>query len=264
MHLSLIFSQFAVCEHVKPPSFLQVEEQPSPSLVLPSSHSSLIKRPSPHSEVQPVPVHLGSVWHVEEQPSNGTALPSSQLSAPSFFPSPHFVGEQVLGWPSHLKPTSNLQLAEQPSPAVVLPSSHCSEEPTILSPQITSSWHGLPGGLHEKPGWVAKQLPRQPSLSLRLPSSQASSSSSLPSPQFIGAGVEGLQGEPGAVGSQSMFRPAPLPPLPSKMNPLPPLAVEPPLLSTFRTPLVVFPPPVLHAGTPERKAILSPQSQMTR
>src|SRR6188768_3445508 len=102
MHLSLIFSQLAVCEHVKPPSFLQSCEQPSPSLVLPSSHSSLMSRPSPHSEVQPVPVHLGSVWQVEEQPSKGTALPSSQLSAPSFLPSPHLVGEQTLGWPSHL------------------------------------------------------------------------------------------------------------------------------------------------------------------
>src|SRR6187402_1649870 len=124
IHLSLIFSQLAVCEQVKPPSFLQSEEQPSPSLVLPSSHSSPMSKPSPHSEVQPEPVHLGSVWQVEEQPSNGTALPSSQLSAPSFLPSPHFVGEQVLGCPSHLKPISNLQPAEQPSPASLLPSSH--------------------------------------------------------------------------------------------------------------------------------------------
>src|SRR6478736_2272595 len=97
MHLSLIFSQLAVSEHMKPPSFLQSEEQPSPLLVLPSSHSSPISRPSPHSEVQPVSVHFGSVWQVEEQPSNGTVLPSSQLSAPSFFPSPHLVGEQTLG-----------------------------------------------------------------------------------------------------------------------------------------------------------------------
>src|SRR6478609_6220280 len=102
MHLSLIFSQLAVSEQVKPPSFLQVDEQPSPSLVLPSSHSSPMSRPSPHSEVQPVSVHFGSVWQVEEQPSNGMVLPSSQLSAPSFLPSPHFVGEQTLGWPSHL------------------------------------------------------------------------------------------------------------------------------------------------------------------
>ena len=159
MQASLIFSQLAFCEHSKPPSFLQVEEQPSPSLVLPSSHSSLISRPSPHSEVQPSPLQVGSVWQVDEQPSNGTALPSSQLSAPSFLPSPQTVATHWLGCPSHLKPVSNLQVAEQPSPAVLLPSSHCSDEPTILSPQITSSWHGLPGGLQEKPGWVAKQLP---------------------------------------------------------------------------------------------------------
>src|SRR3954467_11051125 len=131
----LIFSQLAFCEHSKPASFLQDAEQPSPSLVLPSSHSSPIKSPSPHSEVQPSPVQVGSVWQVDEQPSKGTALPSSQLSAPSFLASPQTVGVQTLGWPSHLKPTSNLQVAEQPSPAALLPSSHCSEVPTMLSPQ---------------------------------------------------------------------------------------------------------------------------------
>src|SRR4051794_22035165 len=129
-HAPLIFSQLAFCEHSKPGSFVQLDEQPSPSLVLPSSHSSLMSRPSPHSEVQPSAAQVGSVWQVDEQPSKGTALPSSQLSAPSFLPSPQTVAVQALGCPSHLKPTSNLHVSEQPSPATWLPSSHCSEEPT--------------------------------------------------------------------------------------------------------------------------------------
>src|ERR1041384_1395799 len=131
MQASLIFSQLAFCEHSKPGSFLQADEQPSPSLVLPSSHSSSINSPSPHSDLQPSAMQVGSVWQVEEQPSNGIVLPSSQLSAPSFILSPQTVGLHVLGWPSHLKPGSNLHVAEQPSPATMLPSSHCSEEPTI-------------------------------------------------------------------------------------------------------------------------------------
>src|SRR5690606_252375 len=134
----------------KPGSFLQVDEQPSPSLVLPSSHSSSMTRPSPQSEVQPSGVQVGSVWQNDEQPSNGVSLPSSQLSAPSCLPSPHTVRLHALGAPSHLKPSSKLQRGEQPSPASRLPSSHCSEEPRMLSPHTTSSWHGWPGGLHEK------------------------------------------------------------------------------------------------------------------
>src|ERR1041384_1501637 len=60
-HSPLICSQSASCEHSKPGSFLQAEEQPSPSLVLPSSHSSSMTRPSPQSDVQPSAVQAGSV-----------------------------------------------------------------------------------------------------------------------------------------------------------------------------------------------------------
>ena len=75
--------------------------------------------PSPQLETQaPLPVQLGSVWQSAEQPSKGTVLPSSQLSAPSIISSPHLVGVQALGLPLHLKPSSTLQVAEQPSPAV--------------------------------------------------------------------------------------------------------------------------------------------------
>ena len=45
------------------------------------------------------------------------------------------VGVHLLGLPLHLHPSSSLQVAEQPSPAVVLPSSHSSGGTTTPSPQ---------------------------------------------------------------------------------------------------------------------------------
>src|SRR5262245_10210394 len=121
--------------HMKPASNMQADEQPSPSFVLPSSHSSSSTRPSPHCEVQGPPLQLGSAWQVFEQPSRGMSLPSSPTSAPSFLPSPQVVGVHTLGMPSHLNPSSSLQRLEQPSPSAVLPSSQSSELATILSPQ---------------------------------------------------------------------------------------------------------------------------------
>jgi hypothetical protein len=87
---------------------LQLEEQPSPLIVLPSSQSppgitgpsgwAGMTMPSPHLEVQ-MPVaalQLGSTRQVAEQPSPGVVLPSSQLSLPSGTPSPHFVAWQLV------------------------------------------------------------------------------------------------------------------------------------------------------------------------
>src|SRR6187551_2469737 len=92
---------------VKPASAWHVDEQPSPSRKLPSSHCSLSTMPSPQFEAQPVvPGHTGSSWQLAEQPSYGSLLPSSQLSAPSFTLSPQTVATQALGEPAHLKPTS--------------------------------------------------------------------------------------------------------------------------------------------------------------
>src|SRR5256885_10460981 len=88
--------------HLKPFSSLHSDEQPSPSLLFPSSHSSSRTRPSPHFEVHGPPLQLGSAWQSFEQPSKGVSLPSSQTSAPSGLPSPHVVREQTLGAPSHL------------------------------------------------------------------------------------------------------------------------------------------------------------------
>src|SRR5690606_29938085 len=103
------------CLQMYPGSSLQVDEQPSKSRLLPSSHSSsLSTRPSPHVPVQPLSVHCGSAWQISLHPSKGVVLSSSHVSEPSCTPSPQTVGVQTLGDPSHLYPISNLQVAEQP------------------------------------------------------------------------------------------------------------------------------------------------------
>src|SRR5262245_7095959 len=95
------------CLQVRPGSTWQADEQPSPLTLLPSSHSSDTTRPSPHGdEHTPVP-QPGSFWQSAEHPSKGIVLPSSQLSAPSFFLSPHIVCVHLLGAPSHFQPTSS-------------------------------------------------------------------------------------------------------------------------------------------------------------
>src|SRR5688572_16141683 len=96
-------SQPAVAgSQTKPASIVQSAAQPSPAVVLPSSQSSPMTRPSPHSELQGPAAQSGSAWHNAEQPSKGSVLPSSQLSAPSCTPSPQVVAEHALGLPSHL------------------------------------------------------------------------------------------------------------------------------------------------------------------
>src|SRR5215471_11836401 len=118
------------CVHVNPGSIVQVAEHPSPETVLPSSHASPTTMPSPHFDTHDAPEQSGSLRQSSEQPSNGKVLPSSQLSVPSILPSPHTVGVQTLGAPLHFQPISTLQVPEQPSPAVVFPSSHSSGRTT--------------------------------------------------------------------------------------------------------------------------------------
>src|SRR6187551_55748 len=82
-HLPANLSHSVSCEQTKPASIRHVDPQPSPFVVLPSSHSSAINRPSPHLELQASPLQDGSAWQLAEQPSKGSWLPSSQVSAPS-------------------------------------------------------------------------------------------------------------------------------------------------------------------------------------
>src|SRR6478735_3182238 len=158
-------------------------------MVLPSSQSSLISRPSPHLDVQaPLALQLGSREQSAEQPSNGVVLPSSQLSAPSTTPLPHLASVHLLGMPSHFLPSSTRQRSEQPSPGATLPSSHCSLAATTPSPQRAISRHALPGLGQLKPFSTSKHCALQPSPDALLPSSHASSEVRVPSPQPGGGG----------------------------------------------------------------------------
>ena len=152
---------FHICwAHMKPASSAHVSEQPSPEMLLRSSHASPgSTRPSPqtaaHACVTPAAERQpGSGVHVLEQPVPSpknvpfgplqragkavSLVPQSQASRPSITPLPHTAWEQTLGAPVHVAPGSTLQMLEQPSPAVVLPSSHCSPPTSMPSPQSGS------------------------------------------------------------------------------------------------------------------------------
>ena len=114
----------------------QSAEQPSPEVVLPSSHSSSGSlRPSPHGEVQPmVPWHTGSDRQSAVQPSPPITLPSSQDSLPSLIASPQTVGWHSVFGVGQANPGSTRQMSLQPSPGVMLPSSQVSRPRSMPSP----------------------------------------------------------------------------------------------------------------------------------
>ena len=127
---------------------MQVLEQPSPLVVLPSSHCSVPTIcPSPHFGTQGLPgmrhCQPGSmVLQSPEQPSPLTVLPSSQASWLDNFPSPQ-TARETQGWPGvgqlHSFGFSSWHVFEQPSPPTLLPSSHCSLVSMIPSPQLLSN-----------------------------------------------------------------------------------------------------------------------------
>src|SRR3954470_3892868 len=142
-----------VTPHVKPVSTVQVAEQPSPEEVLPSSQPSL-------ASTLPLPQLTSHAWVVAPvrqagsfvqafvqpvpspnirpfgplQPAGNVVLlePQSQASVPSLTPLPQKDLVQTLGVPVHEEPASIAQIGEQPSPEVVLPSSHCSD--AVITP----------------------------------------------------------------------------------------------------------------------------------
>src|SRR5690606_7706341 len=79
--------------HSNPGSTLQVGEQPSPAVVLPSSHSSLVSPgsliPSPQAEVHAPWEQSGSFLQNGVQPSPWSLFMSSHRSSPPAPPSPH-------------------------------------------------------------------------------------------------------------------------------------------------------------------------------
>src|SRR5262245_11161575 len=92
--------------------------QPSPSMVLPSSHASVS---CPAGQLVSARISVSTRWlpqvsserQSDAQPSPLSVLPSSQTSPTAVSSMP-------------LPQTSSRQSAEQPSPETMLPSSHCS------------------------------------------------------------------------------------------------------------------------------------------
>src|SRR5260221_6297834 len=146
---------------LKPGSTLHFDEQPSPSTVLPSSQSWPLtlsigsRRPSPQTVAQAPPVggQTGSRRQKGEQPSPVAVLPSSHCSEPSLSLFPHVVVAQIVGPAQPFAPfgdvqaqpsacatglLSRVQIALQPSPATVLPSSHWSLPATLPSPHLAA------------------------------------------------------------------------------------------------------------------------------
>src|SRR3954468_9517802 len=79
------------------------------------------------------------------------------------------------------------QLALQPSPSSVLPSSQVSWPDTRPSPHRIVDTHALFGAGHKKSCSTLLQSPEQPSPPSSLPSSHASPVCTLPSPQPAGS-----------------------------------------------------------------------------
>src|SRR5688572_23911302 len=80
-----------------------------------------------------------------------------------------------------------MHVAEQPSPFVLLPSSHCSPASSLPSPHFGSGGGGV----------SVMHVAEQPSPFVLLPSSHCSPASSLPSPHFgSGGGGGGLPHSP--------------------------------------------------------------------
>src|SRR3954454_18170024 len=106
-------SPIAVQSH--PGSRWQSAEQPSPDVVLPSSHSSSGSlSPSPHGDVQPmVPWQTGSDRQSPVQPSPPIRLPSSQDSLPSLILSPQTVMWHIVLGVEQANPGSTRQLSLQ-------------------------------------------------------------------------------------------------------------------------------------------------------
>src|SRR5437867_2533540 len=109
----------------------------------PSSHASgPFTMPSPQKAVK---------RHAGVQPDPYVVLPdpSSHSSSPSTIPSPQ---RAVVG--------STTQMSEQPSPAIVLPSSQVSGPTTSSSPQIGA--HRRPGAGQDQPASTSLQYAEQP------------------------------------------------------------------------------------------------------
>ena len=172
-------------------STLQVASQPSPGAIFPSSQYpavGFITIPSPQITAQILAVvaspnvhdHPVSTEQVESHPSPAVVPPSSQYPAVGSvtFPSPQ-VSVQTLAVDEspgvQFQSDSILQVASQPSPATVFPSSHIPADGKIINPSPQISFQVLAVDesprVHSHPVSTA-QLASHPSFELVPPSSQ--------------------------------------------------------------------------------------------
>ncbi len=145
-------------------SLVQVLEQPVPSP---------LKRP--FGPVQPEGSFVGSVPQSQASPASCIPLPQTAVVHAPAAGAP----DDVFG---QLEAGSTWQVGEQPSPAVVLLSSHFSLPSMTPSPQI--GMQGFPGTGQRQPVSTVRQSAEQPSPPTLFPSSQASGAVRMPSPQM--------------------------------------------------------------------------------
>ena len=103
-------------------------------------------------------------------------------------PSPQYeVSVQCMPGVGHVQPGSIVHIAEQPSPLVVLPSSHCSSGSRCASPHIGTGTivQAPPLDGQVQPLVTCEQSLAQPAVPVVEPSSHASLPSTMPSPQMI-------------------------------------------------------------------------------
>src|SRR4029079_17095449 len=87
-------------------------------------------------------VYAGScIVHVALQPSPSVLFLSSQTSPGSILPSPHEDDRAHAPADGQVQLGSTWQMPLQPSPATVLPSSHCSMPPWLLMPSPPPGGH---------------------------------------------------------------------------------------------------------------------------
>src|SRR5262245_11444687 len=108
---------------------LQLAAQPSPPTTLPSSQISPMS-----VSVTPLPQSANLQVALQKTPEVGSTLPGGSQS--SFLGS--LPGNGLSTLPLSQR-SSDLQSAEQPSPSMLLPSSHFSPSSTWKSPQVCSS-----------------------------------------------------------------------------------------------------------------------------
>jgi len=153
-------------------------------------------------ELPPAQVYPSSITAQSPlQPSKLTVLPSSHASAPTRLPSPHTDAHvsMPLKWPpEHVKPVSTWHVGLQPSPAMVLLSSHCSKEcQTMRRPsphrgkQLSRPPTPEPSELEEVHSQPSSTLQRelQPSAPSVLLSSHCSAVLRIPLPQMWTGGM---------------------------------------------------------------------------